>query len=401
MTKPKNGVEEQRSRVSRRERSKLFSSLLGHWSKEESKRQENDEPLAYFPKPFVRAYVGLLFAGVVASVVAYAVLVYLVPGMDKDRADTLRTALLVVGGSGAVAALYASYRKQRTDEHIYIRDQDKLFTERYNAAAGQLGSEATTIRLAGVYALARIADDSKRDRPTSLSVLCAYLRLPYDPDDSNADVCERQVRITAQAIIAERLRSHHPGFWMKAEVNLRGACLIDAGFEGIEASSFDATGATFSGPARFDTAKFSHNALFGDAEFRDDAWFVNKVTFGGVAKFDGARFKGRAMFHSATFDGSVSFCKAKFKGKIAKFLGVTFNETVQFSGAELDHAGFELAEFFKGVDFGDHTTEFDERINDATFDEPPGLFMTKCSEKYPPRWPVGYTHPNQDWIVWF
>jgi hypothetical protein len=116
--------------------------------------------------------------------------------------------------------LYVSYRKQRTDVANHGRDQDKLFTERYTAAVAQLGNPAPAVRLGGGYALARIADDSARDRPTCLKVWCAYLRMPYDTDDP-AKADEREVRPTAQATLAERFRSYNPGCWAEAEIDLR------------------------------------------------------------------------------------------------------------------------------------------------------------------------------------
>jgi hypothetical protein len=175
-----------------------------------------------------------------------------------DRAVYQSKSQLVVAGSGAGAGLYVQYRKQQTGEvksaldHANSRrDQDKLFTERYTQAAAQLGNPAAAVRLAGVYALARIADDSGRDRPTCVKVLCAYLRMPYDPDDP-AKADEREVRTTAQAVLAERLHADHPGFWAGAEIDLRGAHLIDFDLSRTTAAVLRADRATFSGHAWFD-----------------------------------------------------------------------------------------------------------------------------------------------------
>jgi hypothetical protein len=117
-------------------------------------RLGNDRRSSYRPGPFAAIYSALLAAGVVASAVVYLVLLAAVPGASANRLDVAKTALLVVGGSGAVAGLYVAYRKQRTDEANHLRDQDKLFTERYTAAVAQLGSTSSAaIRLGGVYAL--------------------------------------------------------------------------------------------------------------------------------------------------------------------------------------------------------------------------------------------------------
>lgn len=57
-----------------------------------------------------------------------------------------------------------------------------MFNERFTAIATQLGDDQPAVRLAGVYATAGLADDWKQNRQTCVSVLCAYLRLPYDPE---------------------------------------------------------------------------------------------------------------------------------------------------------------------------------------------------------------------------
>ena len=49
-------------------------------------------------------------------------------------------------------------------------------TERFAKAIGQLASEAEEVRLGGIYALERIARDSRRDHETAMEVLTAYLR---------------------------------------------------------------------------------------------------------------------------------------------------------------------------------------------------------------------------------
>ncbi|MGZ4521529.1 MAG: hypothetical protein ACXVGA_08115, partial [Mycobacteriaceae bacterium] len=70
----------------------------------------------------------------------------------------------VVGVGGAVA-LVVAYRKRRLgeDEHrrqdeASARDLTRLFNERFARASDQLGSERPAIRLAGIYAMAGLAD---------------------------------------------------------------------------------------------------------------------------------------------------------------------------------------------------------------------------------------------------
>ena len=59
------------------------------------------------------------------------------------------------------------------------------------------------IRLAGVYAMAGLAGDWEENRQTCVDVLCAYLRIPYEPDPGQ-DALEPQ-RLAFQAIREVRL----------------------------------------------------------------------------------------------------------------------------------------------------------------------------------------------------
>lgn len=310
---------------------------------------------------------GLLAAGLAATAAAvYYVLSHDVPNMVKGRADTLKTAtaLLVVGGSGALASLYVAYRKQRTDKASHLGDQDELFTERYTAAVAQLGSPAAAVRLGGVYALARIADDSERDRPTCFEVLCAYLRMPYDPASPDTEPAERQVRTAAQTAIAARLRPEHPGFWAGAQVDLTGAYLIDAHFGDITADFFNAAGATFVGPAVFSGATFNLTAGFAGATFSETAQFT-RARFNRDAVFSGAKFNQGAHFNEAAFNGGAGFTSATF----------------------IEDAWFDSATFSGSPEFGGATFTEGAWFDNATF-----------SRDRPPVWPGGSAEPAG--IVW-
>jgi hypothetical protein len=81
-------------------------------------------------------------------------------------------------------ALVLNYRRQR---HLELdetgrRDQVRLYVERFGAAAAQLGGDQASVRLAGVYAMAALADEWEEQRQQCIDVLCGYLRLPYAGD---------------------------------------------------------------------------------------------------------------------------------------------------------------------------------------------------------------------------
>lgn len=365
---------------------------------EESRRRESGRPPPYSPGPFALIYAGLLLAGLAAAAVVYAVLVSAVPGMASNRTDTMKTALLVIGGSGALAALYVSYRKQRNDEANHVRDQDKLFTERYTAAAAQLGNEAAAIRLAGVYALARIADDSERDRSTCLNVLCGYLRMmPYDPDGPEANKSEREIRITAQTAITDRLRPDHPGFWPYAHINITDAYLIDPDFSRIAVGEFTANRATFSGDAKFDGATFGGDVEFYGATFGEDALF-GEARFGGHARFSRAGFGGNARFQMATFSRDAWFNEARFSGNawfnVATFSGNAGFDEATFSGV----AGFKGATFSGDAGFKAATFGGDAWFEVATFGGYAWFDGARFRRDRPRVWPYRFGEPAG--IVW-
>ncbi len=120
--------------------------------------------------------------------------------------DLLKVAFAVAAGIGGMVALVIAYRRQRTGEFAQElaartedpasraeqedhdlaargegREETRLFNERFATAAGQLGSEIPAVRLAGVYAMAGLADDWTERHQTCVDVMCGYLRMPYEP----------------------------------------------------------------------------------------------------------------------------------------------------------------------------------------------------------------------------
>src|SRR5262245_21419677 len=74
----------------------------------------------------------------------------------------------------------------------------RTLNERFATAAGQLGSDKPpAVRLAGVYAVAGLADDWPENRQTCVDVLCAYLRLPYEPDPGKGARVSKQLDFRA------------------------------------------------------------------------------------------------------------------------------------------------------------------------------------------------------------
>jgi uncharacterized protein YjbI with pentapeptide repeats len=58
----------------------------------------------------------------------------------------------------------------------FSQGENRLITERFTRSIEQLGSKEETIRIGGIYALERIANDSPRDRLTIVEVLSSFIR---------------------------------------------------------------------------------------------------------------------------------------------------------------------------------------------------------------------------------
>ncbi|WP_218041492.1 hypothetical protein [Acrocarpospora macrocephala] len=122
----------------------------------------------------------------------------------------LQTALATGAGVGAAVTLMLAFRRQRHQEHAahataYLAERnadladrnaalaekiadntkhdatERRVTDLYTKAAEQLGDDKAAVRLAGLYALERLAQDNPARRQTIVNVICAYLRMPYTP----------------------------------------------------------------------------------------------------------------------------------------------------------------------------------------------------------------------------
>jgi hypothetical protein len=233
------------------------------------------------------------------------------PTASSARLDIIKVALTVVAGVGGVVALVVAYRKQRVTESAETREHLKLLNERFGAACNQIGNEAPTVRLAGVYALASLADEWPQQRQTCIDVLCAYLRVPHEPpiDSEWYHDAESEVRLSITSVIAQHLRDGAPVSWQGHDFDLVRAVLRAADFSGIRMSS----GTLFLSLARFPGGWISFDGLKVSG---GEVWFGGATFEGARVTFDNAEFTGgRMKFEGAEFNsGEVSFRGARFAG---------------------------------------------------------------------------------------
>src|ERR1022692_1131547 len=266
-------------------------------------------------------------------------------------------------------------------DRTLAEQRTRTLNERFAAAASQLGNDKPpTVQLAGLTAIAGLADDWVANRQTCVNVLCGYLRMPYEPDPGEeapqaarlAFQAGREVRHTVIRVITAHLNGDAPVSWQGLNFDFRGVVFDGGDFGEAEFSGgtvcFDRAkfpdgqvsfhGVTFSGgKVSLDRAEFSGgevlfdragftggNVPFTFAEFADGAVsFDNARFFGGHVNYFIAHFcGGQVSFHDAEFsdgqvhfgakfaDGEVNFDRAKFSGGQVSFDGA------EFSGGEVD-----------------------------------------------------------------
>jgi uncharacterized protein YjbI with pentapeptide repeats len=107
--------------------------------------------------------------------------------LEKDRVNAQNaiysTLIQAVGGVFFFVTAYFTWRNVKAAE-------EKQVTERFSKAIEQLGNDHIPVRLGGIYALERIANDSDKDYWQVIEVLTAYIRekSPYPPIIKNEGV---------------------------------------------------------------------------------------------------------------------------------------------------------------------------------------------------------------------
>lgn len=242
---------------------------------------------------------------------------------------------------GTLAAQYFGYRASGRDAEKTATEQreqlDRTFTEqreqlaqtlgeqrtrtlneRFATAAEQLGgNKPPQVRLAGVYAMAGLADDWAENRQICVEVLCAYLRMPYSPDPGpDADeekrlafLSNREVRHTIIRLITAHLRDGAAVSWQGLNLDFTGAVFDGGSFNQAQFSGGDVSfeNAVFSGLVDFSCAEFIRGSVdFSHAKFSSGtvSFFSAEFSGGFIDFTEGAFFVGMVDFKNAKFSGS-------------------------------------------------------------------------------------------------
>lgn len=239
------------------------------------------------------------------------------------------------------------------------RDTTKELNARFITATSQFADTVPTIRLAGAYALAALADDwtvhgRKGERQVCIDVLCSYLRSRnrHDIQLGLEDPSDTDLRKTVQRIIAEHLQLSHSTTWRTSNFDFTGATFTE----------LDLKGANFAGSTSFDKCYINgemfslangsfvgQESTFCNAVFAvDEADFMGAVfDSGNGALFTGSDFSGagRTNFSGSRFKNFVDFTECDF-GEQVHFANVSFEANTSFYKAQFHGwASFENAIF--------------------------------------------------------
>ena len=139
-----------------------------------------------------------------------------------SNSETLRNVGLLVGGALAfVFAVWRSWvaeRQATTAQHQAETAHLGLLNDRYQKAADMLGSNVTTARLGGIYALQSLAEQHPElYHVQTMRLLCAFLRNPPvdgEGDNGQADSEEKDLREDLQIAVWAISTCHakHSGF---------------------------------------------------------------------------------------------------------------------------------------------------------------------------------------------
>ncbi|MGW1957860.1 pentapeptide repeat-containing protein [Streptomyces sp. NPDC001920] len=284
------------------------------------------------------------------------------------------------GLTALVALLFTWMSVGQTRTELRIAEQGQI-TNRFNNAVEHLGSKSVDVRLGGLYALQRIMQDSPRDQPAIVEILCAYVRqnarVPaggFDKiklDDLLDD--RKDPPPTDIAAVMTVLNNRSPDHDGKIQLNLSGIELRHLGLGGVfrqaTLGGADLRSAGLFGDLRdsyFNDANLSHALVDGANLLRASfQWATLENALVTRAKLARADFT-EANLRNADLSGSRAYANDLSE---AVFFGTDMRDA-WLDGAKLTGAVFVEADL-SGADLiganlqGARLSAADERLEDV------------------------------------
>ena len=286
---------------------------------------------------------------------------------NSTQLERIKTSLTIIGGIGAIGYLVIKFRERSALER---GEAD----EKLVRAVQQLGDASPQVRIAGVYALADVADTYEGPyHQRVVDILCGYLRTDRLLKDANGETryatnkdgflnydhplsSDGPVESAILSIIASHLRPPQTtsknkrnktdlGPWSSYRIDLHNAILTEQiYFVNCHFKQLDLRRATL-----FDRVIFSGSHFFEAASF-ESSIFKQVVDFGQAhfdfhSSFQGAEFKKDALFDNAEFNSTSNFSEVTFAGN-SRFYGTIFSSICEFSDSTfIQDTCFKEAEF--------------------------------------------------------
>lgn len=305
-------------------------------------------------------------------------------GATHDPLDRIKVTLTALGGVGAVGYLVIKYRERAALER---GEAD----EKLVRAVQQLGDPSPQVRIAGVYALADVADTYEGPyHQRVVDILCGYLRTDRLLKNSNGETryasnkdgspnydlplsSDGPVESAILSIIANHLRSPcadsdnkdgdsaTSGPWSSYRIDLHNTTLTEqVNFADCHFKQLDLRRAKLLDLAIFSRSHFIGSASFEYSTFKQPARF-DRTHFESTSSFHGANFERythfndvkfdlASYFNEVTFAGTSKFCGTLFYN-LCDFTGSTFMQDALFKETEFFKAKFDKCTFMQGVDF--------------------------------------------------
>ena len=238
----------------------------------------------------------------------------------KDRIELknkLRLTLAqILGGAFILGGLFFTWQSLNVSKEGQI-------TERFTRAINQLGDEQLQIRLGGIYALERIAKDSKRDHWPIMEILTAYIRTrapwPAENREEKESLTEKKTPPPdIQAILTVVGRRTHTSkeekVLMLSNTDLRGANLNGAKLIGANLSGANLSGAFLIGADLSEA--FLYKADLSEAKL-NGAFLIGADLSGawlGGADLSGAWLSGANL--SGAWLGGANLSGANLRGAL-------------------------------------------------------------------------------------
>lgn len=269
--------------------------------------------------------------------------------------------------------------RQELDRQRAGDDRGRIADERFARSLELLGHHADQVRVGALHALAGLARSRPEYTQTTLDILCAYLRRPYDhasylerrsadtdaeppadqQDGSWRDVesdRERQVRLAAQRLIIDLLPAASeldaPGY----NLDLTGAALEYFDLSHKRVGTFTARSAHFYEAVSFEGTRFTGPMWLTWAHLWGEAFRANDMVCGGISWWSNFTASGPVEFDRTEFRGETKFAYATFADRVS-FAGCRFATTVDFQHTDfLGELNFANTEGLIGRTTGMHVS---------------------------------------------